>query len=558
MSKEVFIVRQLKDIDALLTASRVRSFSCLAFDPFVYSTALRKGLKNISYMPLNLPKAFHKLIADEAIDLAKRIDSQLSDYRVSILGDGMYSGWEASTFYLFFIRLLTDRGIGNIIQRSLGKNFKINIVSGSTPQFLYLDSDIGGKFYLSPFDGCYGAGFQRRHDAAGTEISYSHSLKVLYNTLFGKVDGRETLIVHVPAANREMGAIVNEVTDWLAIDDQRSAFAIPSPIWDTKILNLPLNSHSSNVAFSDADRRLLRDYRIRAVDVIRNSLLEIVGDSELTRLQSVYSGDLAAQQMAIFLLLRNATSVRKFLVSDQDIGINGPIFSAASINGSDIVIFPHSSSSAAAVGFFCPHNNRVLVRSAEGFNRKLTDMHGAPLNVISIPYSNTIKTRYRASVKVICILLNTMYASGISYVDILTIKSVIDFVSALQDQHGFKFLIRLKPTKLDVEFCSKFFGIPTVHLESVVSAHLQDIAEASDLCLAMGEPTTAINHFLRSGCYVLSCWDAANERIYDAWSDGVLKPLSKDECFEEIRRVIEVPEYLLKQTQKQQDVYRNS
>jgi hypothetical protein len=148
-----------------------------------------------------------------------------------------------------------------------------------------------------------------------------------------------------------------------------------------------------------------------------------------------------------------------------------------------------------------------------------------------------------------------MSTEGLSHVDAHALAEFYKPLAALCRAQGVELVLRPKPGAPALGVLAGALGVPAAELVGAVQTPLERLAEAADLCLAWGEPTTGIAPFLDAGCLVQQVmrerWPVDYVVCMPLVRDGVVPTLEPAQALAAVRRFIAEPEALRRETAAQ-------
>ncbi|MDO9314236.1 MAG: hypothetical protein Q7T97_06795 [Burkholderiaceae bacterium] len=473
-------------------------------DPGVVEEAVNHGVDSarFDYRPIDVGPHFQARVNAEAMNRAQALDRLLHRERRNLFGDGELQGWDDAVSRLFFVRALIARELGELCERSFSES-SIGIFRPTRPQQFYFDSFVATDLFT--------AGSPRwkvvdHYDATLNWVDDSNAACFDFEQIERRVAaGTAQAVTHIPTVYAQLRHYAREMAQTFA-----SNIDLPSPFWD-----IPLQpDRSPLVPIERVAHRFFGDecrvYRERARHIIESQLSDLLTHPHALQAQVGLMADRCFMQAVNFqgLSVALAGSRPHFVLTEHDTGNIGPLFSVAARLGSDITVLPHSSYPTELL----PHSKCVVAIERDGFDTPVRTVWGEPVTTRPVRFSPRKAPLERPHVATVCLLLNTLFGQGISQIDLVGLARFHAALSALCAKRGVRLLVRLKPNAAGVMIASGALGVPVAELQAVLGASLEEIATASDLCVAYGEPTTASIEFMEAGSHLMQvcdqCWPA--------------------------------------------------
>jgi hypothetical protein len=261
-----------------------------------------------------------------------------------------------------------------------------------------------------------------------------------------------------------------------------------------------------------------------------------------------------AWQALNFLALRQglAGCSPHFLVSDQDLGLNGPLFSVADELGSDITVIPHSGHPSMVL----PHGRRVTVVECGGFGTRARTVLGQAVKVQTVSRSHgRAKPRQKDQIVQVCLMLNAMHTEGLSYVDVGSLARFYKQLESMCRSAGVTLVLRLKPSSPALPLLASLLRCNPDQLAEDARRPLEQLALSSELCIAFGEPTTGVAPFLEAGSLVLQiapqAWPVDYLTNLPLIHDGVISMLSIEDGLRQLKQLMLEPNLFQKAREDQ-------
>lgn len=568
MTVDAVLVLQRSDVVRIAAAPERHAGARLVFvDPGLLDDAAQRGLTQrftYEYRRLDLGPDMQARAASDAIARATLVDLQLSAERERLFGGGRaggagdpatpFTGWDVGLFFLALQRAAVARALAQAVATSF-KESSIGLLRPSNPQQMYFDSFIPADLVgqdprrFSVVDRYHDARWQRPD--AYDQVLDAQAMGALLSR------GVISLVSHVPTCFYDRA--------WLAEEVARShAFTLdlPSPFWDVPLhRGAPLVVPRANLA-AEAE---VAEYGARALRVF-DTLLGDLLPQQRAREEQVSAWAARARWQALnYLQLRQAfvrvakgAAAPQFLLADQDTGLNGPLFSIAARIGAAITVVPHSGH----VSMLLPHGQRVQVVERAGYGCAPRTLLGQALPVRPVRFGqHALRRPVHAAphgpkrVATLCLLLNSFNTEGLSHVDAHALAEFYRPLAALCERHGVKLVLRPKPGAPALAVLAGALEVPPAQLAGAVQQPLAELAQASELCIAWGEPTTGIAPFLDAGCLVLQVmrerWPVDYLVCMPLVRDGVVPTLAPAAALELVKRQLEQPALLAADTARQ-------
>lgn len=565
MTVDAVLVLQRSDVVRIAAAPQRFAAARLVFvDPGLLDDAAQRGLTQrgaCEFRRLDLGRDLQARVASEAIARATLIDLQLSAERERLFGgDGghgaeqAFTGWDVGLFFLALQRAALARALAKAVAASF-KEQSIGLLRPSNPQQMYFDSFVSADLV--------GQDPQRfsivdRYDDARWQRPDAYD-RVLDAQAMGAVLARGviSLVSHVPTCFYDRA--------WLAEQVARShayTLDLPSPFWD-----VPLHRGAPPLVVARAGLAMpaeVAEYGQRVVRVLEPLLADLLPQPRAREEQLAAWAARSRWQALNFLQLKAAfprlarsAPAPDFLVADQDSGLNGPLFSIADRLGASITVVPHSGHASMLL----PHCRRVAVVERAGYGCAPRTLLGQAVPVRPVRFNQQARRRvpaqapHGARLKTLTLLLNSMNTEGLSHVDAHALAEFYRPLAALCERAGVLLVLRPKPGAPALAVLAGALGVAPAQLAGAVQQPLAELAEASELCVAWGEPTTGIAPFLDAGCLVLQVmrerWPVDYLVCMPLVRDGVVPTLEPAQALAAIGRCIEQPAALAADTLRQ-------
>lgn len=468
-------------------------------DPGTVDEAVNQGVDSarFDYRPLDVGRHLQARVTAEAMNRAQALDRLLYRERVKLFGQGEFQGWDVSVSRLFFVRALMARELGAICDRSFSES-SIGVFRPTRPQQFYFDSFVTTDLFIA------GSPRWKVVDHYDTTLNWGDDSNASCFD-FDQIErraaaGAAQAVTHIPTVYAQLRHYAREMAQTFS-----SSIDLPSPFWD-----IPLQrDRSPLVRIDSVASRFLGDecriYRERARQVIEAQLRDLLTHPHALQSQVDLMADRCFMQAVNYQGLSVALkgSQPHFVLTEHDTGSIGPLFTVASQLGSHITVLPHSSYPTELL----PHSTRVVAIERDGFAAPVRTVWGELVATRPVRFAPRKQMLERPHVATVCLLLNTMFSQGISHVDLVGLAGFHKALSELCAARSVRLLVRLKPNAAGVMIASGALGVPVAELQAVLAASLEEIATASDLCVAYGEPTTASIEFMEAGSCLMQVCD---------------------------------------------------
>ncbi len=559
----------------------------LFVDPGLLDEAAVRGFKNCDFRRLAPDPDFQARAATEAMTLATLVDLRLTEVRQELWSAAKPStaarpsrhgwnparpslhgwnpecpsrhgwnpecpslhGWDVGVFFLALQRAAVARQIGGQIEAHFPEH-RIGLLRTTVPQQMYFDSFLSTDLLVqnparfSVIDS-YDTARWHRADA--------------YDSVFDAVavktamaGGRVTAVTHVPTCFYDRS--------WLASEVSRAhsfTLDLASPFWDVPLhrggaLLQPI--HEAGIEHLGAAQA----YRESALRVLETTLGHLL-PQPLARAQQLQAWAQrchwqAVNALALFEAL--AGSRPQFLLSDQDAGLNGPLFTVADALGASITVVPHSGHPSMLL----PHARRVVAVERAGYGSQPRSVLGQNVVVRPVRFAQRVSRREHTQISTVCLLLNSMQTEGLSHVDAHALAAFYKPLAALCAEAGVELILRPKPGAPALSVLSSALGVPPARLVQHTTQPLEQLAEATQLCIAYGEPTTGVAPFLDGGCLLLQVgeqrWPSDYTVCLPLIRDGVIPWLDHAQALHRVQTLLADPVRFRADTQRQSDAFR--
>ncbi len=496
---DALLVLQKSDLAHLAEHPQLMQGQRLLFvDPGLLDEAAVRGFQGCEFRRLPVDPDFQARAATEAMTLATWVDLQLAQERqVLVKGAGplpQLHGWDVGVFFLALQRAVVARQLGALIA-DLFPERRIGVLRPSVAQQMYFDSFVPTDLVAQDparFAVLDSVELTRWHRADAYDTVFDSA--ALRNLV---ASGRIGAITHVPTCFYDR--------NWLAAEVARCfdyTVDLASPFWDVPVhRGLPLQMPRADVP---ADTAALH-YRERAAWVLDKTLQHLLPNPVARAAQVQAWADRCHWQAQNFLALQKAFAGCRpqFLLSDQDTGLNGPLFSIADALGAAITVVPHSGHASMLL----PHARRVTVVERAGYGCQPRTVLGQSVAARAVNLGHKLPRQPHAAVKTICLLLNSMQTEGLSFVDAYALAAFHKSLAALCQEQGVQLILRPKPGAPALSVLAGALGVPAATLVQHTREPLEQLALKTELCIAYGEPTTGVAPFLDGGSLVLQVFE---------------------------------------------------
>ena len=562
---DALLVLQKSDLARLAEKPALAQGLRLLFvDPGLLDEAAVRGLRSTDFRRLAPDPDFQARAATEAMTLATLVDLRLTALRKALwLGAGLppsLHGWDVGVFFLALQRALVARQIGAQIAADFPER-RIGVLRPSVVQQMYFDSFVSTDLVAQD-----PTRFAVLDSYENTRWHRADAYDAVFDAAAVRAamaGGRVTAITHVPTCFYDRAWLAGEVS-------RAHAFTLdlPSPFWDVPLhrgapLLRPLSepADSGAAAANTAAQR----YSEAAAQVLQDTLVHLLPHPQ-ARTQQVQAWAQRCRWQALnFLALQQALLPRTghtpawcphFLLSDQDTGLNGPLFSVADALASPITVVPHSGHPSMLL----PHARRVVAVERAGYGCRPRSVLGQSVAVRAVRFGQNLKRREHARIQTICLLLNSMQTEGLSHVDAHALAAFYRPLAALCENAGVDLILRPKPGAPALSVLSSALGVAPARLVQHVTQPLDQLAETAQLCVAYGEPTTGVAPFLDGGSLVLQVneqrWPCDYTVCLPLVQDGVIPLLNHEDALQRVQQLLADPARFKADTRRQNDAFR--
>jgi hypothetical protein len=508
----------------------------ICVEPGLLDEAVSQGLKSVAFLPLDCGPDFQARACTEAITLATLVDLRLTAERQRIWPGTTQSGWDVGLFYLALQRLIIARQLGESIAKTLSEP-NIGVLRPRAAQQMYFDSFLVTDLVISQASD--------RMKVVGDYNQVKWTQPDAYDTVFDGAEvhqamagGLVSLVSHVPTCSYDVPWMSQEVTR-----KHRYTLDLPSPlaIWDVPLHRGSLRRHP----LERAPKKHIDsacEYANRAWSVLEEVLAPLLVNPENRKAQLQAWSKRCAWQALNYQALRQGLGGQRpdFLLSDQDLGLNGPLFSLADELGSVITVIPHSGHPSMVL----PHSRRVSVVERGGFGTRARTVLGQAVKVCTVKRTEAVHRDRRQSsgMRQVCLLLNAMHTEGLSYVDAGALSQFYQALKSMCIAQGVELILRLKPSSPALALLTSLLKCNPNQLAQDARRPLEELAQSSDLCIAFGEPTTGVAPFLEAGTLVVQvtpqAWPVDYLMNLPLIQDGVISMRSVEDGLEYISQLM--------------------
>lgn len=525
----------------------------LFVDPGLLDEAAVRGFRNCDFRRLASDPDFQARAATEAMTLATLVDLRLTEARKALWSapgpKPSLHGWDVGLFFLALQRAAVARQIGAQIEAGFPER-RIGVLRTTVSQQMYFDSFISTDLVaqdparFAVIDS-YDQARWHRADA------YDHGLSIaaLRTALAG---GRVTAVTHVPTCFYDRAWMADEVSRAHAY-----TLDLASPFWDVPLhrgvglLRPMAEAPAVHLAAAQA-------YGERAARVLEESLSQLL-PQPLARARQLQAWAQRCHWQAVNALALHealAGSRPQFLLSDQDAGLNGPLFTVADALGSQITVVPHSGHPSMLL----PHARRVVAVERAGYGCQPRSVLGQSVAVRPVRFAQRVSRREHSHISTVCLLLNSMQTEGLSHVDAHALAAFYKPLAALCAEADVELMLRPKPGAPALSVLSSALGVPAARLVQHTTQPLDQLAEATQLCIAYGEPTTGVAPFLDGGSLVLQVgeqrWPIDYTVCLPLVRDGVIALLDHASALQTVQELLLDPLRFRADTRRQSDAFR--
>lgn len=548
------LILQKSDLVRLAEAPALAEGRRLLFvDPGLLDEAAVRGLQRCQLHRLPQDPDFQARATTEAMALATLVDLRLTQERQRLwptnLSMPILHGWDVGVFFLALQRAAVARQLGAQIEATFPDQ-RLAVLRPAVAQQMYFDSFVSTD--LVAIDPARFAVIDsypqaRWHRTDAYEMVFDGA--ALRQAMIGSP---VTAITHVPTCFYDHAWLAGEVS-------RQHAFTIDliSPFWDVPLhrgqtFTTPLVMQPQDAAAA---------YRLRAERVLEDTLGHLLPQPRARAAQLKAWGQRCLWQMVNFNALQHGLSGGQagaglqFLLSDQDAGLNGPLFSVADALEAPITVMPHSGHASMLM----PHARRVTAVERAGYGCQPRTVLGQNVSVRSVRFAQRVMRRDHDQISVVCVLLNSMQTEGLSHVDAYGLAAFYRALALLCENAGVDLILRPKPGAPALSVLASALGVEASRLIEHTTQPLEQLAETSQLCIAYGEPTTGAAPFLDGGSLVLQVneqrWPTDYTVCIPLVQDGVIPLLDNASALQRVQALLADPASFRATRQRQNEAF---
>lgn len=496
MNIDAFLFLQRSDIAHYMASGlNLGPIPHIFIDPGLVDEAVKLGIdpQHFSYRPLQVGPRFQARVLNEAMARASVIDHALTTLRHELFGDGAFHGWDHLHMRQFMTRALVAKYLGELAERSLPET-RIGLFRPTVPQLYYFDSFLATDLFVGK------SNRWRIVDHYDKALNWMPD-HAAFCFDFGRIaqmasDGHAQAVTHLPTCYQNGARYIAEI-------QQRFTHNIdlPSVLWDIPVRRSGAMHRRIDSLSGDNIRNRAFIYRERARHILNEQIAPLLVNQTGLDTQVDMLADRCFMQAVNYDGLLDALRGTQphFVVTDHDTGHNGPIFSVAAKLDAPITVVPHSSHPVAHI----PHPLQVTAIDQDGFQTPLRTVLDEKVRMKSAQLVSVTQPIVRSQIKTICLLFNTMFSQGVAHIDFAGMARFYDGLAALCDSRDINLIVRLKPNGAAPLMASSALRIPADTLHDILKIPLGQLAQASDLCVSYGEPTSAGIDFLSVGSYLI-------------------------------------------------------
>mgnify|MGYP000181250028 CR=1 FL=1 len=493
--------------------ARFDAVKLLFTDPGLLDEGASLGVRG-EFRRLPVGADFHARAMTNAITRATALDLALTAERERLCPGRVLQGWDFGVFYLALLRLSVAQQLAVLVEQTFPEA-RIGLLRPSKPQQMYFDSFVVTDIVTARDPARFVV-----VDAYDTVRWYRDDTTALVfdapTIAAHMAAGRITAVTHVPTCFYDRPWIVDEVAR-----AHRVTLDLPSPLWDVPVhRGGPLQRPMVDVPPSPTTQRY-REAALRVLDAHFSDLLPL----PLPRRQQIDAwATRCAWQAANYEALAEGLHGHRphFLLSDQDTGLNGPLFSLADALAAPITVMPHSGHASMRL----PHGRRVQVVERPGYGTQPRTLLGQAVPLRSVRYGHACERQPHTRLRALCLMLNSLNTEGLSYVDAFALTGFYKPLAALCTAADVQLVLRPKPGGPTLGLLSGVLGIPVEELVRHTIEPLPSLAQRCAAVVAFGEPTTGVAPFLDAGSLVLQvheqAWPADLLACMPLVADGVI------------------------------------
>ncbi|MFN7724240.1 MAG: hypothetical protein ACK5QH_04160 [Rubrivivax sp.] len=518
-------------------------------DPGLLDEAATGGLRGLEFKPLRVGPDYQAQATTEAFTLATLLDLRLTAERQRLWPGALVQGWDVGLFFLALQRLLLARQLGERIVASFDEP-QLAVLRPSAAQQMYFDSCLVTDLVV--------AQAPQRFVVVGAYDQVRWARADAYDTVFdaaglrhAMAGGLVSLVSHVPTCFYDRPWLLEQVAR-----RHRFSLDLPSPLWDVPLQRTPLPVLAQGQAPAAA-LALAQRYAERARAVLADLLGPLMPQPQAAALQLDAWAHRCSWQALNFQALRDGLAGLRpqFLVSDQDVGLNGPIFSVANDLGSAITVSPHSGYPSMAV----PHGRNVTVAERAGWGTQARTLLGQAVAMRPVKLQPGPARRPVQRIQRVCLMLNAMQTEGLSYVDAPSLAAFYKPLQAFCQARGVDLVLRAKPGAPALNVLAWLLHTRADDLVGNARKPLHELALESELCVAFGDPTTGVAPFLDAGSLVLQVgpqhWPTDYLVSLPLIHDRVVHSLPMSDGLQQVQRWVDDPAAFVAACQRQNEAY---
>jgi hypothetical protein len=224
--------------------------------------------------------------------------------------------------------------------------------------------------------------------------------------------------------------------------------------------------------------------------------------------------------------------------------------------GAPITVVPHSGHPSMLL----PHARRVAAVERAGYGCQPRTVLGQAVAVRPVRFAHHGTRREHPHIATVCLLLNSMQTEGLSHVDAHALAAFYKPLAQLCTDAGVDLILRPKPGAPALSVLCSALGVQPSRLVQHTTQPLDQLAQATQLCIAYGEPTTGVAPFLDSGSLVLQVgeqrWPIDYTVCLPLIRDGVIALLDHATALQTVQALLVDPARFKADAQRQSDSFR--
>jgi len=486
---DALLVLQRSDV-AHLAAHRDRfdGLRLVFTDAGMLDDAVQAGLKNFEFRRLDFDPDLQARNTTEALTIATAADLALAAERRRHFGPGVFDGWDVGLFFLGLMKLALARHVGAWAERTFTGQ-RLALLRPRQAQQFYFDSFLGPDLVAQ--------------DPLRWTVLDHYDVTRLYqpDALASALDAdalRDAVAARQPTAVSHVPTCFYDRA-WLADELGRAhsrSIDLPSVFWDVALRRgaEPLLRRRRELPPPDGD---CIAYGRAARDSLADVLAQWLPVRASREAQLDFWAARCEWQAVNWRALQAAFAGTKpqFLIADQDTGLNGPLFTLAAELKAPVTVVPHSGQPSMVL----PHARDVIAVQRAGFAAPLRTVLGQQVPSRHLQWGPLAPHRTPERLRTLCLLLNSLSTDGLSHVDLLGLAAFFKPLARLCEARGVELLVRPKPGSAALSVLAGAFGVTGPSLLQGLQQPLEQLVARTDLCVAVGEPTTAVTHFLHAG-----------------------------------------------------------